>query len=150
MMYIKFGLYAIPVLLLVLLTYVLALPLAAYSVVKNIDVLPYPWNLFHTHDDDLTDHWGSCDKCTGLWNKIKLVWYRMLWIMRNPAYGFKAYWFGIPSVGTKIIRKSPKFVLLVTEDGQEYFCYKDDYWTLGWAWWYQDRFMYKFGFQLKD
>ena len=147
-MYLKFIAYAPCILFLVLIAYILSPFLAAYSVLAGVSVLPYPLNLFHSHDDDLDggQHQNDWPKVTGL----KLIWQRTHWICRNPAYGFKAYWFGIPAKGTLVIHESEEFTRLITIDGMEYFCFKDNRetsmvkWSLGWAWWYDEVYMYKF------
>lgn len=77
-----------------LLAYLLAPFLAALSMILRTSILPYPLNLFHTHDDDLDggQHQLGWPQVSG----IKLWWQRTHWIWRNPAYGFDAYWFGFP------------------------------------------------------
>jgi hypothetical protein len=85
--------------LLNILTYILAFPLALLSVAIGRDVLPYPLSLFHTHDDTLDggQHQLGWPKASGM----ALVIQRTKWIMRNPAYGFAAYWFGFPHYNMK-------------------------------------------------
>lgn len=98
----RFAVY-FPLLLILKTVSILLSPfLSAWSVIANIDVLPYPFNLFHTHDDTLDggQHQLGWPKDV---SKFKLWLQRMKWIFRNPAYGFSAYWLGFSTVGHQIV-----------------------------------------------
>lgn len=104
-MYIRYLLQAPILFSLFILTFFLSPFLAAISVIFNKPVLPYPLNLFHTHDDDLDggQHQLGWPKVTG---GLKLWRQRMLWMCRNPAYGFAGYVFGFPDAGSEILDQS--------------------------------------------
>lgn len=90
--FIKWAIYGILLLIAKLVAILIAPILALWSVLAGISVLPYPFSLFHTHDDDLDggQHQLAWPRAKGL----KLWWQRTRWIMRNPAYGFAANVFG--------------------------------------------------------
>lgn len=74
------------------LAVILSPALALWSVLARRTILPYPFSLFHTHDDDLDggQHQLGWPQVAG----FKLWWQRTKWIARNPAYGFAAHAFG--------------------------------------------------------
>lgn len=74
--------------------YILALPLAIFSVTKGISVLPPPLNWFHTHDDDMDggQHQLGWPVVTG----IALIWQRTRWMCRNAFYGGSFALFSAP------------------------------------------------------
>lgn len=100
MIYLRYGISVILSLLATLLTWVLCIPLAC--LVKKDGNLPYWCYWFQTFDNTCDAGWkvqGSYGtylqdgiEPTG----ITLWWYRLLWLCRNPAYGFDYYPFGIP------------------------------------------------------
>lgn len=119
--------------LLTIICYIISPLLAAWSVLANIDVLPWPFSLFHTHDNTLDggQKQGYEIGVTG-W---KLWWQRTRWICRNPIYGFNAYIFGFDHDGYRVLRESgavPDFskpsayYSNVMEDagGRRYFTYR--------------------------
>lgn len=131
--------YAILSWTMTLLTWALSPVLSAWSVIADINVLPYPFNLFHTHDNTL----DGGQKALG-WEKgvtgFKLWWQRVKWLCRNPGYGFNAYIIGFKAEGSKIIwsvsigdRKFDKggsvIYAVVMEDakGDRYWSYRRDY-----------------------
>jgi len=136
MMYLKYLCFA-PILIFLNILAILLSPIfSLYSVWKNVSVLPYPFNLFHTHDDDLDGGQHQLN-----WPKVKgsKLWLqRMLWICRNPGYGFAAEVFGFETGGVKYkylnkidgdfdTGKTVKYkVLMYTPDGKKYFSYRRD------------------------
>ena len=100
-MIIRYVLFAVASMVVNLLAYVLSPFLAAYSVWKDIDVLPYPWSLFHTHDNTLDggQKQGYRIGARGL----SLWWQRVCWICRNPGYGFDAYILGFAHAGYRVL-----------------------------------------------
>lgn len=95
---------------------------AGIAAVLNLEALPRPFDLLHTHDDDI---YGSG---TTKEPRPKTVWRRWLratwWMFRNPGYGVQARIFGIPaldvlsvtSTGTDITRGIHDSLLLVNDD----------------------------------
>lgn len=133
-----YPLYALANLLATLLTYILSPVLSAWSVIADIDVLPKPFNWFHTHDNTL----DGGQKALG-WSKdvskFGLFWQRTKWMYRNPAYGFKAFVLGFKTEGHKVIWESAinqrnwdsgqsSLYAVVMEDakGNRYFSYRRD------------------------
>lgn len=79
------------------INYILAFPLATWSVARGISVLPSPLNWFHTHDDDMDggQHQLGWPVVVG----FSLILQRTKWMFRNTFYGgsfalFSAYRFG--------------------------------------------------------
>lgn len=92
--YIKWLIFSPLATAIYILTYLLSPILAAVSVIFNWPVLPWPFNLFHTNDADLDG--GQYQLGWPVTTGWRLWWYRMLWIQRNPAYGFDTVLFGFP------------------------------------------------------
>lgn len=131
----KYPFLAVLLLLVKLLAIILSPILSLWSVIKNINVLPYPFNLLHTHDNDLD---GGQDQgyeigVTG----FKLWWQRTCWISRNPAYGFAAEILGFKKEGATLAYESKPvdtitwlkngdsyFCVMVDEKGRYFFCYR--------------------------
>ena len=100
-MIIRYVLFAVVSMAVNLLAYMLSPFLAAYSVWKDIDVLPYPWSLFHTHDNTL-DGGQKQGYRIGV-RGLSLWWQRVCWICRNPGYGFDAYILGFAHAGYRVL-----------------------------------------------
>lgn len=134
----RFIIFTIIAKILTLICYIISPILAAWSVLADIDVLPYPFSLFHTHDNTLDggQKQGYEIGVTG-W---KLWWQRTRWICRNPIYGFNAYVFGFNHEGYSVLEEN---VPLSTQDfgkggaiysnvmqaanGKQYFTYRRNY-----------------------
>lgn len=80
--------------------YMLALPLAIYSVLAGRTILPFPFNWFHTHDDDMDggQHQLGWPKVTG----AALVFQRAKWMIRNSFYGGSFALFGVERLNPSI------------------------------------------------
>lgn len=87
--------FAILVIFLTLLAWILSPFLALYSVKKNVSKLPGIWQWFSTADDDLDGgiHQGEYPDYSE-WAPWVVWIYRTRWICRNPAQGFSYYLFG--------------------------------------------------------
>lgn len=133
MMIMRYIAFAFASMLVNLAAYVLSPSLAAYSVWRGIDVLPYPLNLLHTHDNTLDggQKQGYEIGVTG-W---KLWWQRTCWIWRNPGYGFDAYVLGFDHAGYRVLRESgpvPDFSqpsafysnVMMAANGRRYFTWR--------------------------
>lgn len=87
--------------------------LSLISVIFNVDRLPGPLKWFHTHDDTLDalykEGWGRQPTILGRW------FWRMAWIIRNPAYGWMYYVMGRSIFGKVTVVKSD--VLWTKEEG---------------------------------
>ena len=116
-----------------IIAYLLSPILAAYSVWRDIVVLPHPFNLLHTHDNTLDggQKQGYAIGVTG-W---RLWWQRTCWICRNPGYGFDAYVLGFEHVGYVVLSESgpaPDFSTpsafysnrMRAADGKDYFTWR--------------------------
>lgn len=99
--FIKWAIYGILLLIAKLVAILIAPILALWSVLAGISVLPYPCSLFHTHDDDLDG--GQHQLGWPQAKSFKLWWQRTRWIMRNPAYGFAANVFGFRFEGVTTV-----------------------------------------------
>jgi hypothetical protein len=106
--------------------------LAAWSVLAKIDVLPYPFSLFHTHDNTLD---GGQKQGYRIGAKgLELWWQRTRWICRNPCYGLNAYPLGFNHEGYSVLsetemgdfskRDASYFNLMKSFDGKKYFSYR--------------------------
>jgi len=119
-------------------TWVLSPILSLWSVIAGIDVLPYPFSLFHTHDNTLD---GGQKQGYRIGAKgIELWWQRVRWLCRNPCYGFNAYVLGFKEEGAKEIwsesignRQFDKggsviyVVIMEAANGRRYWSYRRDY-----------------------
>lgn len=132
-MIVRYIIFATASMFVNLLTYLLGPALSAYSVWRGIDVLPYPLNLLHTHDNTLDggQKQGYRVGATG----FELWWQRTCWIWRNPGYGFDAHVLGFPHKGYRVVVESgavPDFSLpsafysnrMQAAEGREYFTYR--------------------------
>nr|CAI3971113.1 hypothetical protein ORM20_00064 [Ochrobactrum phage ORM_20] len=105
---VKWALYGVALLLLKLLSIFLSPALAGLSMLIGKNVLPYPLNLFHTHDDTLDG--GQSQLGWPDVSGVKLWWQRTKWIARNPAYGFSAYVLGFKNEGVKVLYEKGEWV----------------------------------------
>ena len=95
----KFLLFVPLHVVMIILTYFLAIPLGLLSVLIGKPELPGFLKWFYTHDDDMDGGQNQLD-----WPKKKglgLAIQRARWMWRNPAYGFRATVLGFPSAGSK-------------------------------------------------
>ncbi|QIG73918.1 hypothetical protein PP935_gp143 [Rhizobium phage RHph_N34] len=100
--FIRYAVFVPINIILVLLSWILSPFLAIASVVFRVNVLPGFLQWFSTIDDDLDggQHQLDWPEVSGL----KLVWQRMLWIIRNPAHGWQSKFLGYDiSAGTSQI-----------------------------------------------
>lgn len=133
-MWIKYFLM-VPVMLFVyLLSYLLSPFIAFLSVLIGKDTMPAPFHWFYTNDDTLDggQHQLGWPKVSGL----ALVKQRILWICRNPGYGWAAYVFGFKEKGAVVIKeigsntgfdgsKSARWYCVKrAADGKTYFGYR--------------------------
>ncbi len=103
-MYARYVLFTALSMAVNILAYLLSPFLAAYSVRRGIDVLPYPLSLLHTHDNTLDGGQKQGYEIGGTgW---KLWWQRTRWICRNPGYGFDAYILGFDHAGYVVLSES--------------------------------------------
>lgn len=126
--------------LMIVLTYLLALPLGFLSVILGVSVLPGFLKWFHTHDDDLDggQHQHDWPEEKG----VSLAIQRARWMWRNPAYGFRATVLGITTWDAKVDIREQKgnpgdkgFVQKVTitsGEGKKYFSYRTNWFWFGW------------------
>jgi hypothetical protein len=100
----KYPIYVIGKIIFTLLAWILSPFLAAYSVIKNVNVLPGYWQYFSTTDDDLDggQHQQPEIYPSGV-TGFKLWWQRTCWICRNPSGGFDGLLFGFKTDGYKVI-----------------------------------------------
>ncbi|AKE44767.1 hypothetical protein AU106_gp136 [Sinorhizobium phage phiM9] len=138
-----FPFYAVSAWMMTILTYIISPFLSAWSVIADINVLPYPFNLFHTHDNTL-DGGQKALKWPVPESKIGLWWQRIRWMWRNSAYGYKAFVIGFKTEDHKVIfsksvgnRQFDKggsvLYIVVMEDakGERYWSYRRDYELFG-------------------
>lgn len=92
MMCLRYTLYA-PLSLAFNLFVMLTSPLwAAWAAIANLDRLPRPFHLVHTHDETIYGIHMAGPKPATVWGR----WTRaMWWLCRNPGYGFDAYVLGV-------------------------------------------------------
>lgn len=124
----------------IFLTWILAFPLGLLSVICRVKILPGPLKWFHTHDNTLDGGQDALNwpKKTG----IHLAVQRGLWMIRNPAYGFRAYVLGFPSEGSKTEIHSQVGVVntkgflqkytITAANGRKYFGIRSSWYWFGW------------------
>ncbi|MCX2696406.1 DUF7338 family protein [Ochrobactrum chromiisoli] len=95
--FLKWVIFGLLLLGLKVFAVILSPALALWSVLAGRTILPYPFSLFHTHDDDLDG--GQHQLGWPQVSSFKLWWQRTKWIARNPAYGFAAHVLGFSTVG---------------------------------------------------
>lgn len=93
------------------ITMILSPILALISVVFGWKDLPMPLYLLQTHDQSLDAEWqGNWPHDT---KGLRKVFWRMAWLLRNPAYGFMHYVLGFDSrfKGPLVTHQNPKSLL---------------------------------------
>lgn len=138
-MYLRYVFYAVVALVGFVVTYVLALPMAALSVALGRPTLPGWLALMHTNDDDLDGGQHQLG-----WPPKKgfgLVLQRTKWIWRNPNYGFNDRVLGLPTDGLEVVYETasnpnPAAIhwdghngyrkIIWRRDGRYYFSYRRD------------------------
>lgn len=104
------------------------------AAVFNLDKLPRPFDLLHTHDDDI---YGSATTGDPRPDTVVKRWKRATWwMLRNPAYGFQAKIFGIPAVQVfdittvgKSLEKGLYDSFLLVNDGHAFGYRRDLIWS---------------------
>lgn len=127
MKYVDYTILAIINLLFTLLAWIVS-PFLAFEVLES-GYLPNCLKWFQTFDAPIDSGWQLGYYGTYLTTNIKptgwtLYWYRLLWLCRNPAYGFSYWPLGIPYVKEDWVIKT-----LTTTDGttlSEFFAVTTD------------------------
>lgn len=107
---------------------------AAWAAIFNLDRLPKPFHLVHTHDDTiygtnyLRDVLGEPRPPTVMRRWRQAMW----WLCRNPGYGFDAYVLGFPSDGAVISQSEGTLTdglhnKMTSAKGRRYFSYRRDW-----------------------
>ncbi|QIG70589.1 hypothetical protein EVB91_026 [Rhizobium phage RHph_I1_18] len=113
----------------VLLSWILAPFLAAYSVVKRVDVLPGVLQYFSTIDDTLDGGQHQVGYKTGVKGFV-LWWQRTCWIFRNPAHGWQSVYLGYKDERATVlwsrVDQTTKVWMHAAADQKRYFTYKRD------------------------
>lgn len=111
--------------------YILAYPLAAYSVLAGVKRLPFPFNYLTTNNSDLDggqEQNGEERDVRG----FKLFLQRGKWIMRNPAYTFGQLVLGEPiAMHTEWLSnvKGDRRAILYNNNGRFFSYQRDIYWS---------------------
>ncbi len=142
MMYIRY-LFVAPISFIFNLFVMVTSPIwAAWAAIGNLDRLPGPFALLHTHDDDIygsnTTH--EPRPATRAARFKRAVW----WLCRNPGYGFDAYILGFPAEGVKFVtdiskpnqrfddrETNSRFYIMETPKGKRYWGYRRDQMLFG-------------------
>ena len=128
---IRYALYLPAMLLFDLLVILTCWFWAAWAAYTPRKTLPEPFDLVHTHDDDIYGSKTTGDPVPGTWReRMKRA---MWWLCRNPGYGLDAKVLGFrpEDVAEKAtVGPMTRFVL---KDGSKRFGYKRDTKTVaGW------------------